>query len=250
MGRFEGKVALLTGAASGIGRACATRFAAEGASIYGADIDEEGLAETAERVARTGGKMEAGRFDLSRPADCREAVETAVAAFGGLHVLGNIAGMNRFHIFSEMREEDWHRMLAINLSAPAFLSQAAIPHLLGNRGCIVNVASVAGLIGQAYTVAYCVTKGGVIQLTRALAAEYAKTDLRVNAVAPAGVDTPMSRQLEFPEAMDWTLAKRYVGHRGMASADEVAGAIAYLASDDARFVHGAVLSMDGGISAS
>jgi NAD(P)-dependent dehydrogenase (short-subunit alcohol dehydrogenase family) len=177
------------------------------------------------------------------------SVEAAVGAYERLDVLGNIAGISQFHLFEEMPEEDWSRMLAINVSAVAFTSQAAIPHLLRAEGNIVNVASVAGLIGQAYTVAYCATKGAVVQLTRALAMEYVKTPLRVNAVAPGGVETPMNVNLAFPEGMDWKLARRYMGWRGMAKAEEIAGAIAYLASDEARFVHGEILSIDGGVAA-
>jgi len=112
----------------------------------------------------------------------------------------------------------------------------------------VNVASVAGLVGQAYTAAYCATKGGVVMLTRALAAEYAKRHIRVNAVAPGGVKTNLSSNLQFPDGMDWKLVQRYVGHRGLCEPEEIAAAIAYLASDEARFVNGAVLSIDGGIA--
>ncbi len=249
MARFDGKVALLTGAASGIGRECAQLFAAEGASVYGADIDEPGLAETAQTIREAGGTIATGRFDLSGRDACRGAVEAAVAAYGRLDVLGNIAGVSQFHLFEEMPEEDWNRILAINLSAAAFASQAAIPHLLETRGVIVNVASVAGLIGQAYTVAYCAAKGGLVQLTRALAAEYVETGLRINAVAPGAVNTPLNSKLKFPEGMNWKLARRYIGHRGMAEPGEVAEAIAYLASEDARFIHGTILSIDGGVSA-
>jgi len=249
MRRFENKVALLSGAASGIGRATAIRLASEGAWIFGVDIDEAGLKETAGRVAEQGGRMESGVFDLAQRDGCFDSVAAAMATFERLDVLGNIAGLSQFHLFEQMPEDDWHRMMAINLSAVAFMSQAAIPHLLKSEGNIVNVASVAGLVGQAYTVAYCATKGGVVQLTRALAMEYVKTPLRVNAVAPGGVATPLNEKIRFPEEMDWKLVKPYMGSRGMAQPEEIAAAIAYLASDEARFVHGEILSIDGGVAA-
>lgn len=249
MARFDGKVALLTGAASGIGRCTAVQLGSEGATVFGADIDEQGLAETAELVSAVGGEMQSGRFDLTRREDCRAAVAAAVAAFGQLDVLGNIAGVSKFHLFEEMPEAEWDLMLAINLSAVAFTCQAAIPHLLESKGNIVNVASVAGVMGQAYTVAYCASKGGVVLLTKALAAEYVKTGLRVNAVAPGGVATPLNTKIDFPETMDWKLVKPYMGHRGLSEPEEIADLIAYLASDQARSIHGAIFSIDGGVSA-
>jgi NAD(P)-dependent dehydrogenase (short-subunit alcohol dehydrogenase family) len=249
MRRFEGKAALVTGAASGIGRATALRLAEEGAAIHGVDLDEAGLAETASLVQAAGGKMSASRHDLSRRDACFAAVDAAHASLGRLDVLGNIAGISRFHLFEELPESDWNLMVAVNLSAVLWTSQAALPQLVESKGAIVNVASVAGLIGQAYTVAYCATKGGVVQLTRSLAMEYIERGVRVNAVAPGGVDTPMNRTMHFPKAMDWKLVKPYMGRRGMAQPGEIAAAIAYLASDEARFVHGAILSIDGGVAA-
>ena len=249
MKRFEDKVALLTGAASGVGRATAIRLACEGASVYGVDVDETGLKETADLVAAEGARMEFGRVDISRRDGCHEAVAAAIAAFGQLDTLGNIAGVSRFHIFDDLTEDQWDLVIGVNLKGVAFMCQAAIPHLLETKGAIVNVASIAGLIGQAYTVAYCASKGGVVQLTRALAMEYVKQDIRINAVAPGGVDTPMSAKMQFPEGMDWKLVKPYMGRRGLCDPAEIAGAIAYLASDEARFVHGEILSIDGGIHA-
>jgi meso-butanediol dehydrogenase/(S,S)-butanediol dehydrogenase/diacetyl reductase len=249
MRRFEGKAALITGAASGIGRATALRLAAEGAAVHGVDVDEAGLAETASQVQAAGGKMSASRHDLRTRDACFAAVDAARSALGRLDVLGNIAGISRFHLFEELPEADWNLMVAVNLSAVLWTSQAALPLLVETKGAIVNAASVAGLIGQAYTVAYCATKGGVVQMTRALAMEYVERGVRVNAVAPGGVDTPMNRALQFPKAMNWKLVKPYMGRRGMAQPEEIAAAIAYLASDEARFVHGAILSIDGGIAA-
>jgi NAD(P)-dependent dehydrogenase (short-subunit alcohol dehydrogenase family) len=249
MRRFEGKSALITGAASGIGRATALRLASEGAAIHGVDIDDAGVAETASLVQAAGGKMTASRRDLTSRDACFAAVDDAKASLGRLDVLGNIAGIARIQTFDSITEADWGQMVAINLSAVLWTCQAAIPSLLETKGAIVNAASVAGVIGQAYTVAYCATKGGVVQMTRSLAMEYVDRGVRINAVAPGGVDTPMNRRLKFPKNIDFELMKPYVGRRGMAQAEEIAAAIAYLASDEARFVHGAVLSIDGGVAA-
>jgi NAD(P)-dependent dehydrogenase (short-subunit alcohol dehydrogenase family) len=249
MQRFEGRVALVTGAASGVGRATALRFASEGASVFGLDVDVEGLAKTGAEAHAAGGRVCTGRFDVSRPAACHEAVAACIAEFGRLDALANVAGVSRFHLFEELDEAQWDFVLDVNLKGTAFMCQAALPHLVVSGGAIVNVASVAGLIGQAYTVAYCASKGGVVQLTRALAMEYVKNGVRVNAVAPGGIDTPMNEKLQFPDGMDWELVKPYTGRRGMCQPEEIAGAIAYLASDEAKFAHGSIFSIDGGVAA-
>jgi len=245
--RFEGRVALVTGAASGVGRAVAVQIAGEGAQVFGVDLDEKGLEETARLCGD--GRFHAIARDLREASACREVVAEATRHAGGLDALCNVAGINRFHNFLEMPEADWHRILAVNLSAVAFLCQAALPHLIARRGCIVNVASVAASKGQAYTVAYCASKGGLVQLTRGLAMEFVDEPVRINAVAPGGIETAMNQNLSFPEGMDWKKVGRYSGPRKMAQPEEIARVIAFLASDDASNVHGAVWAVDGGMTA-
>ena len=187
MGRFDDKAALITGAASGMGRAVSIRLAAEGASVYAVDVNEDGLAETAAEVVEAGGRIETRRCDLSFVAECAEAAAGCVETFGGIDVLGNIAGLSWQDRVADVTEEGWDRMFGVNVKGVFFLTQAALPHLLESGGNIVNIASNAGLMGMAYTAPYCATKGAVVQLTKALAMELAKTPVRVNAIAPGGV---------------------------------------------------------------
>jgi len=249
MGRFDGKVALVTGAASGIGRAVCERLTSEGGRVFGMDIDSERLAETASLVKDAGGEIQTGVFDVTQRAQCIEAVKETVDAFGRLDVLANVAGIVRFRHFTDWTEEDWNFVHGVNLNGPFFMCQAAIPHLLESGGNIVNVASNAGLMGQAYTAAYCSSKGALVQLTRSIAMEYLKQGIRANAIAPAGVATALTQGIDFPENLDTGLMKRYMSVRGMSDPVEIAGAIAFVASDDAKSLHGAVLSIDNGITA-
>jgi NAD(P)-dependent dehydrogenase (short-subunit alcohol dehydrogenase family) len=249
MRRFDGKVALVTGAASGIGRATALRLGGEGARLYALDIQQGPLDAVAGELKQAGAQVQTRACDVADRGQCFAAVQAAVDAFGRLDVLCNIAGIVRFSHAHETSEEEWNRVLAVNLSGPFFLSQAAIPHLLRTRGNIVNVASNAGLMGQAYTAAYCASKGGLVNLTRALAMEYMRAPIRINAVAPAGTQTNLVQQVHFQEDFDRELMARYFGMRGMSQPEEIAGAIAYLASDEARSVHGAIWSIDNGVVA-
>ncbi len=248
-GRFDDKVALLTGAASGIGRATALRLAAEGAQVLAVDVDHEGLATLAKEVAEAGGTLATRTGSIAERTECFATVEACVAEFGRIDVLGNIAGVSRAEHFSELSEDHYRLMMAVNVDGPFFLSQAAVPHLIESRGNIVNIASNAGLMGTAYTVAYSMTKGAVVQLTRSLAMELQKKKVRVNAIAPGGVVTGLTNAFHIPEGVDMDLMAPYMGFRGMAEPDDIAALFAFVASDDGKNMHGSILSSDTGITA-
>jgi NAD(P)-dependent dehydrogenase (short-subunit alcohol dehydrogenase family) len=249
MGRFDGKVSLITGAASGIGRSVCVRLASEGARVFATDIDGDGLAETEALVNDAGGSIQVSVLDITQRAQCFGAVQAATDVFGRLDVLANVAGIVRFSHSHEMTEEEWNLVHAVNVSGPFFLCQAAIPQLIASAGNIVNVVSNAGLMGQAYTAAYCSSKGALVQLTRSLAMEYMKRGIRINAVAPGGTATPLVENVQLPDDVDFDLMKRYIGLRGMSQPDEIAAAVAYIASEEARSVHGAIFSVDNGMTA-
>ena len=248
MGRFDGKVALITGAASGIGRATALLLAQRGASIIGFDIDGSALADAVDDAQAKGGTMTALVGDVSSRDDCHAAVAETVGKYGQLDLLANIAGVASSQHLTDLGQDDWDRLVGVNLSGVVWCAQAAIPHLLQANGSMVNVASSAAMIGQAYTVAYSATKGGVVALTRSLAMEYARTGIRINAISPGAVDTSLTRDYQIPDEADMKLVQRYIGFRGMAGPSEIAEVIAFLASDDARRIHGAVIPVDGGLT--
>lgn len=246
--RFAGKVALLTGASSGIGRATAVRLAAEGASVLALDVNEAGLSELADEVHAAGGTLSTRTASVAERAECVAAVEACVAEFGRLDVLGNIAGVSRAAHFAELDEAHYRQMFAVNVDGPYFLCQAAVAHLIESRGNIVNIASNAGLMGTAYTVAYSMTKGAVVQLTRSLAMELQKSKVRVNAIAPGGVVTGLTNSFHIPDGVDIDLMTPYMGFRGMGEPDDIASLFAFVASDDGRNMHGSILSSDTGIT--
>jgi NAD(P)-dependent dehydrogenase (short-subunit alcohol dehydrogenase family) len=245
--RFEGKIALITGAGSGIGRAVTTRIVEEGGTVFAVDIEEATLEETCRLVADG---VRSHVADVSDPDACDAAVADCLDAFGRLHVLGNVAGIYRSAHTPEMSREDYRRVISVNLDGPFYLCQASIPHLLQAGGNIVNIASNSGIQGVPYSAAYSASKGGIIQLTRSLAVEFLKTTLRVNAIAPAGTNTNIAASAGFPPDMDPELSGRMAGLRGLAEPRDVAALFAYLASDEARAVTGAVYTIDNGITVS
>ena len=249
-GTFAGRRILVSGASSGLGAAAVRRFAAGGGQVYAASRDQARLEQVAASCVDLPGDVRFGPLDVTSPADCRAAVASAVGAFGGLDVLVNNAGRHDFRRTTEVTDEQWAHDIALNLSGAFFLSQAAIPHLLdGTNGNIVNVASVAGVMGEAYSAAYTAAKHGIVGLTKALAVEYLKTPLRVNCVCPGGMDTPQAHTIEVPDGADWELIMRVAAQRGFMGADDVAAVITFLASDDAKAVHGSVQVVDYGKTA-
>lgn len=243
---FAGRSILVTGASSGLGAAAVRRFAAAGGQVYAAARNAELLATVAASCADLPGDVVFGSHDVTSPDECRAAVAETVEAFGRLDVVVNNAGRHDFRTTTEVTDEQWAHDVALNLGGAFFVAQAAIPHLLEVGGNIVNVASVAGIMGEAYSAAYTASKHGIVGLTKALAVEYLNTPLRVNCVCPGGMNTPQVTTIEVPEGADWDLIMRVSAKRGLMDADAVAAVIAFLASDDAAAVHGSVLPVDQG----
>lgn len=244
---LEGKVALVTGAASGLGRATALKLGAAGAKLWLVDVKQTGLIETAAMIDGTDVQTQVA--DLSTASTCHGVVTDAVAAFGRLDALCNVAGLIYLANTPDMPTERYERTIDVNLNAPFFLSQAAIPHLLKVEGAIVNVASSASYIGEAYAAAYCASKWGIVGMTKAMAMEYQKKPIRINAVAPGGMITNIAANFTPPEGCDFDLLKRFSGMRGTVEVDDVADMIVLLASRAGRGFHGACLSIDAGITA-
>jgi NAD(P)-dependent dehydrogenase (short-subunit alcohol dehydrogenase family) len=248
--RLKGKVALVTGGASGIGRATALLLAREGAAITVADLDAAGGQAVVQEIVTGGGRALFVPCDVSRAADCQRAVQQAVGTFGGLDILFNNAGLIRRADVLDTTEEEWDRVMAVNVKSIFLMSKYAIPHMVERGGgAIVNTASGWGLVGGRNAVSYCASKGAVVNMTRAMALDHGHQNIRVNCICPGDTDTAMlrdeARQIgQSDEQFLQGAADRPLQRIGQP--EDIAQAVLYLASDASSFVTGTALVVDGG----
>ncbi|HWE60482.1 MAG TPA: SDR family NAD(P)-dependent oxidoreductase [Chloroflexota bacterium] len=251
MGRLDGKVAFITGSAKGIGEGCARVFAAEGAGVIIADIDEANGQRVEAAIRESGGTALYHYTDVTESASIKESIGTTIERFGHLDILFNNAGTHIPKGAEALSVEEWDFLLTLNLKSAFLTTKFALPALKASRGTIINMSSLVGLVGQANSVAYCASKGGLIAMTKALALDHAADGIRVNCILPAGVKTPLlqqwidqqpdpghtQRDVDRWHALGWT-----------ASPEEIGRAALFLASTDASFVTGVALPVDGGTS--
>jgi NAD(P)-dependent dehydrogenase (short-subunit alcohol dehydrogenase family) len=248
--QLHGKTALITGGAGGIGRATALLFAREGAAVGVVDLNQEAGEEVAREISTADGRAIFERADVTCAADCRRVVERMVHEFGGIHILFNNAGIIRRASVVEISEEDWDAVMAVNVKSVFLMSREVIPIMAtAGGGSIINTASGWGLAGGPRAAVYCASKGAVVLLTKAMAIDHGRQNIRVNCICPGDTDTAMLRSeaRQLGEAEDRFLsqsAKRPLGRVG--KPEEIAHAALYLASDAASFVTGAALVVDGG----
>ena len=250
MGILDGKRAIVTGAASGIGRATAVLLAREGAAVVATDLDEAGVGAVVAAIAAEGGRAAGVRCDVSVEADCRRLVEAVVTGFGGLDIVVNCAGIIRRTSVVDTTEEEWDRVMAVNVKAVFLLGKHAIPEMVrGGGGAVVNIGSGWGLKGGPRAASYCASKGAVVNLTRAMAIDHGPQGIRVNCVCPGDTDTPLLRSEAGQLGEDMTAflassAQRPI--RRIGTPEDTARAVLYLASDAASWVTGTTLVVDGG----
>ncbi|MCR9092824.1 MAG: SDR family oxidoreductase [bacterium] len=246
MKRMEDKVAFVTGAAAGIGRATALRLASEGASLYLVDLATDGLQETVGLVEKEGAQVVGARCDVSDEADVKQNMAACIERFGKLDALCNVAGILLLDHFPNITPDQFRRVLEVNLVGPFMLTQAALPHLLETGGAIVNVSSTSALAGMPYGAAYGTSKGGVSALTRTIAVEFGKRGVRCNAVNPGSILTAMAGPGVVPDDADMKLIMRAQPLDEPRPPEVVAAVIAMLASEDGAHINGEEIRVDGG----
>lgn len=246
MNRFEGKVVLVTGAASGIGQAAAYRMATEGGKIFCTDINEKALAETVDTIRKQGGAATTRKLDISSESDVNSCVAECIETYGQLDAVVNMAGVLRFDNCHELALSDWQRVIDVNLTGTFLLCKAVLPELLKTGGNIVNAASTASLSGLPWGTAYGASKGAVLAMTRTIAVEYAKRGVRANCVCPGDISTNMAANVTFPADADMSLLARISSLSGPKEPKVVAGVIAMLASEDGIHITGEHIRVDGG----
>ncbi|WP_144546965.1 SDR family NAD(P)-dependent oxidoreductase [Bacillus sp. X1(2014)] len=245
--KLEGKTAIITGGGGGIGRSTAIRFAKEGARVAVADIDAAIGEETVSLIKRGGGEAIFLKTDVTDSEQLKALIDTTISSFGALHILFNNAGVGNSEVRSiDLAEEEWDRVIDINLKGVFLGIKFAIPELIkAGGGAIINTSSLLGLKGQKYMSAYNASKAGVVTLTQNAALEYGKYNIRVNAIAPGVIDTPIIDQWKQNERK-WPIISRANALGRIGTPDEVANAVLFLASDEASFITGTTLSVDGG----
>jgi len=243
---FKGKTALITGSARGIGRSIALELAKGGASLAINDVNEALAQEAIEAMTQAGSpKAKFYKFDVADSKACDEAVDQVVADFGGLHILVNNAGISIDNLLMRFKDEDWKKVLDINLTGAFYLTRAAArPLMKAKTGSVVNIASIVGQMGNAGQAAYSASKGALIALTKTVAKELASRNVRVNAVAPGFIDTPMTQAL--PEAARKKLIEAIPLIR-LGTPQDIADCVAWLASEKSSYVTGAVIQVNGGL---
>jgi meso-butanediol dehydrogenase/(S,S)-butanediol dehydrogenase/diacetyl reductase len=246
MNRFTNKVVVVTGAGSGIGRACALRLGEEGASLFCLDVSQPGLDSLAQELQAAAVEHRMQRCDISDETAVNEAVAACVAEFSRIDVLVHMAGVLRFDNTHELSLADWQRLMDINVTGTFLLNRAVLPHLIESKGNIVNAASTASLAGLPHGAAYSASKGAVRAFTRSIAVEYAKRGVRANCVCPGDINTNMTNDIPFPQDMDMSLLQRTMSLTGPTGPDVIASMVALLASDEGRHINGEEIRIDGG----
>ena len=239
----------MTGGASGIGRATAIRLASEGAAVVAVDVDGALLTTLSEEAENLDGSVSAVVADVGSESSVKAMVHDSVTDLGGLDVVINAAGVLSFSHTHEVALDEWQRLITINLTGTFLVCRETLPHLLATSGNIVNLASTAAHKGQPWASAYAASKGGVLAFTKALAVEYAAAGLRVNTISPGAIDTPITAAFHLPEGADIKLIQRVTPIGSFGTAEGIAAAIAFVASDEASHMNGADVPVDGAILA-